>query len=317
MNINQILSDMTTDAGQAAMGFVVSQATHIEAGVYSAVYGDIQYQDLVPVDRSAHPFAKSVTYYSMDMYGKAKWINGNADDIPKAGTEINKSETAVYTAGIGYGFGWEEVGLAMKLGINLEANDAAAARRAAEEFIDDVALRGSPAKNLTGLINSTAVTAANATTGTWTTATNVNLIMADFNQGLMGVATDTIYTPGAMADTVLIPWERMNFLANYFIPNTSKTLLQHLQETNIYTTVTGRKLTIRAVRGLETAGVGSTKRMVAYRRSPEVLKLHMPMPFRFFPVWQSGPLRWDVPGALRLGGVDIRLPKEIRYVDGI
>ncbi|MBY0298990.1 MAG: DUF2184 domain-containing protein, partial [Methylobacterium sp.] len=50
---------------------------------------------------------------------------------------------------------------------------------------------------------------------------------------------------------------------------------------------------------------------------PTVLKLWMPMPFRFFPAWQTGPWRFDVPGAFRLGGVDIRRPGACRYVDGI
>ncbi len=45
--------------------------------------------------------------------------------------------------------------------------------------------------------------------------------------------------------------------------------------------------------------------------------MHIPMPHKFLPPWQSGPLRWDVPGVMRLGGLDIRLPKEVSYVDGI
>jgi hypothetical protein len=32
------------------------------------------------------------------------------------------------------------------------------------------------------------------------------------------------------------------------------------------------------------------------------------MPFRFFPAWQTGPWRFEVPGAFRLGGLDIRRP---------
>jgi len=34
-------------------------------------------------------------------------------------------------------------------------------------------------------------------------------------------------------------------------------------------------------------------------------------------VYQSGPLRWDVPGVMRLGGLDVRLPKQVVYLDGI
>jgi len=41
------------------------------------------------------------------------------------------------------------------------------------------------------------------------------------------------------------------------------------------------------------------------------------MPHRFLPVFQGGPLHWVVPGVFRLGGLDIRRPKEVRYIDGI
>ncbi len=56
--------------------------------------------------------------------------------------------------------------------------------------------------------------------------------------------------------------------------------------------------------------------MIAFRRSPEVLKLHIPMPLRFLPVQIDG-LRYKVPGVFRLGGLDIRLPKEVIYRDGL
>lgn len=95
------------------------------------------------------------------------------------------------------------------------------------------------------------------------------------------------------------------------------TLLQFLRANNTYTAMTGQQLTIRGVRGLETAGAGVTARMVAYRRDPQVLKLHIPMPHRFLPVYQAGPLRWTVPGVFRLGGLDIRRPAEVVYRDGI
>ncbi len=48
-----------------------------------------------------------------------------------------------------------------------------------------------------------------------------------------------------------------------------------------------------------------------------MLKLWLPMPFRFFPAWQTGPWRFEVPGAFRLGGLDIRRPAACRYLDGI
>lgn len=306
---------VTFDA-QAALGFVRSQTSHVETTVNETVYPDIQYPALIPVDTSAHPFAQTVTYYSSDKFGKAAWINGNADDIPLAGTELTEFKTSVYTAAIGYGWGWEEIQVAMMLGRNLPAEDAQAARRAYEEMVDGVALRGSAEKNFSGLINYPGVTADGATYGDWDgTGTTEDQILADVNEGILGIATDTLYT--SVADTLLMSPAKLNSLATRRLGDTSLTVLEFLRKNNTYTAMTGQPLTIRGVRGLETAGAGVTQRMIAYRRDPQVLKLHIPMPHRFLPVYQDGPLHWVVPGVFRLGGLDIRRPKEVRYIDGI
>lgn len=306
---------VTFDA-QAALGFVRSQTSHVETTVNETVYPDIQYPALIPVDTSAHPFAQTVTYYSSDKFGKAAWINGNADDIPLAGTELTEFKASVYTAAIGYGWGWEEIQVAMMLGRNLPADDAQAARRAYEEMVDGVALRGSAEKNFSGLINYPGVTAGGATYGDWDgTGTTEDQILADVNEGILGIATDTLYT--SVADTLLMSPAKLNSLATRRLGDTSLTVLEFLRKNNTYTAMTGQPLTIRGVRGLETAGAGVTQRMIAYRRDPQVLKLHIPMPHRFLPVYQDGPLHWVVPGVFRLGGLDIRRPKEVRYVDGL
>lgn len=299
---------------QAALGFVISQTSHIETAVNETVYPDIQYQDLIPVDTSAHPFAQTVTYYSSDKFGAAGWINGNAQDIPLAGTELTKHQTAVYMAGIGYGWGFEEINQAMMLGRNLQADDAMAARRAYEEMVDRVALTGDTDKNFQGLINNSAITPASATTGGWASAT-ADQILGDVNNAILVTGTDTLYT--SVANTLLLPFDKLNVIATRRLGDTNMTVLEFLRRNNTYTAMTGQELTIRGVRGLETAGATSTARMIAYRRDPQVLKMHIPMPHRFLPVFQKDPLNWVVPGVFRIGGLDIRRPKEVVYRDGI
>lgn len=300
---------------QAAYGFVISQTSFIEPGVYQTVYPDITYRDLIPVDTSASQFATSVTYFSADQYGKADWINGNADDIPKAGTTRAKYETAVHTAGIGYGYGWEEVGRAQMLGINLPNDDALAARRAAEEMVERIALKGDTTKGFTGLYNAAGVSVVAAPNGAWAAATPVEIV-ADLNAALTGVFSGTGYA--RLADTLLLPWSKLSLIAATPMSDTSETtVLAWFKANNIYTLQTGRPLNIRGQIDLDTAGAAGVTRMIAYRNDPQVLKLHMPVPHRFLPVFQSGPLRWDVPGVMRLGGLDVRLPKEVIYVDGI
>lgn len=307
---------MKTFDAQAATGFVESQTSHIEAGVNEVVHPDIQYPFLTPVDTSANPFAQTVTYYSSDKFGAAAWINGNADDIPIAGTELAQLKTPVYTAAIGYGFGWEEINVAMMTGRNLQADDAMAARRAYEEMVDRIALFGDTAKNFQGLLDYSGVTAAGATNGDWNGSTTTeDQILQDVNDIILGTATATAYT--SLANTLLLPWTKLNTMATTRLGDTQSTILEFLRKNNTYTAITGQALAIRGVRGLETAGAGSTARMIAYNRSPMVLKLHIPMPHRFLPVFQDGPLHWLIPGVFRMGGLDIRRPAEVRYGDGI
>ena len=304
---------LMTDAQEASLAFVRRQLALIEPEVYKTRYPDVQYSQLIPVDTSGIEWARTVQYYSSDQYGTAGWINGNSDDIPTADVSRAEHQTSVHMAGVGYVYGWAEVEQARALGIALEAEKADSARRAYEEFVDKVALRGDVTKSFNGLLNYPGVTAAAATTGGWATA-SPDAILADVNEALLGVSTDTLYV--GMADTVLLPHDKLNILATKRIGD-NMTILSFLRQYNTFSAMSGQPLTIRAVRGLETAGAGNTSRMVAYRRNPEVLKMHVPMPFRFLPAQPTGAMNFVVPGVFRLGGLDIRRPKEVRYVDGI
>ena len=312
MNQNNL---MIGDAVQANLGFVQSQTAHIEAGVYRTRFPEIRYPGLIPVDYSAPEWIKTVTYYSMDIAGTAEWLSDRASDIPVVGTTLAQDETAVYMAGIGYDYGLEEVNQAQMLGMNLSGEKASAARLIYERTVDNKAFNGDTEKGWKGLFNSTAVTAASATTGAWATATE-DEILADFNELLQGIFTST--NEVAMADTAILPSLKFQYLASTRLGdgNGTLTILEFLQKANIYTATTGHPLNIRGMRGLDTAGAGSTNRMVAYRNSPQVLKMHIPMRHRFLPVQIQG-LSYMVPGIFRMGPLDIRLPKEVRYSDGI
>lgn len=312
MNGNQL---MVGDAMQANLGFVQSQTAYVEAGVYRARYPAIRYPGLIPVDYSAPEWIKTITYYSMDISGRAEWVADRAQDIPVVGTNMEQANTDIYMAGIGYDYGLEEINQAQMLGINLSGERASAARLVYERTVDNIAFLGDLEKGWKGLYNSTAVVAASAPTGNWATATE-DQILADVNDILGDVYTAT--NEIAMADTIILPSLKFQQIASKRLGdgNGTLTVLEYLRQSNVYTAETGRQLTIRGARGLNTAGAGSTARMVAYRNSPEVLKMHIPMRHRFLPVQISG-LTFKIPGIFRLGPLDIRLPKEVRYSDGI
>ena len=313
---------ITQDAQQLALSFLIRQASLIEPTVYAMRYQEIQYPALIPVDTSAPEWIQSVTYFSMDGVGQAQWFNGLAHDVPKVETTREKLETSVSMAAIGYGYTLEELGTAQLLGMNLSNDRAALARRVAEEKTDAVAFVGDATKGFVGLVNAatpTATTAPADGTGSATTfaSKTPDQILRDINGQITGIFTGTL---GAeIADTLLMPYSVLLDLSTRRIDAVNQTtILEWIERNNIYTRTTGGALTIRGVFGyLDTAGASSTKRMVTYRRSPDVLKMHVPMPFRFLPAWQTGPIKFDVPGIFRLGGVDIRRPKAVRYLDGI
>jgi hypothetical protein len=306
---------------QQALGFLQSQVSYIETQVYRIQYPEILYPRLMPIDSSASEWAKSITYYSIDRVGVADWFDGSATSMPMADINRDKREQGIEMAAIGYRYNLEELGVAMMIpGMNLSTERAEAARRAYEEFIDRIVRVGSTAKNIQGLFNSpyvTRVLAAATGTGSsslWSTKTADQMI-TDVQQGLTQVYQGSLTVE--MADSVLLPIANMQLLANTRIPNTYGNALDYLAKYNLWTHQTGAPLTILGIINLDTAGVGGTARMIVYRRDPTILKLHLPMPHRFLPVWQTGPMSYDIPGIFRVGSVEIRRPGAMAYIDGI
>lgn len=310
----------TADAQQQAFSFLVGQTSYIEQQVWRTRYPDITYPEFVPVDTSAPEWIKTITFFSTDGTGAARWINGAGQDIPLVGTTREKFESTVHMAGIGYDYTLDELEQARLAGINLTADKALFARRAYEELCENVAYIGDTGKNMKGLFNQSTVTATNAPNGAslsplWTSKTPVE-ILKDVNNTLTNVFTDTKTT--SLADTICIPDEQYNYVATtQFSAASDRTILNWILQNNVYTVRTGQQLTVRGNRFLKGIAAGGTDRLVAYRRSPEVVKMHIPMRLRFLPVQGPQIFRYVVPGMFRLGGVDVRLTKEVRYLDGI
>jgi hypothetical protein len=308
------------DNPQQAFAFLVSQTAFIEPEVYRIAYPEIIYQQLIPIDSSAGEWAKIITYFSLDKVGKADWLNSGANDIPYADINRNKFDQGIEMAGIGYNYTLEEIGVAMQVpGLNLTAERAEAARFAYEMFMDAYAYKGDATKNVTGLFNNANVTTVTAATGAggsthWSTKTADEMIK-DVQNALTGVYEGSLTVE--MADTVLLPIGEMQLLANTRVTNTYGNALDYLAKYNLYTYYTGAPLTIRSVLGLDSAGGDGGGRMIVYRRDPRVLKLHIPMPHRFLPVFQRSAMQFDIPGIFRVGSVEIRRPGAIRYIDGI
>jgi hypothetical protein len=312
---------------QAQLGFLTNQAYVINARVYRTVFPELAFNELVFVDTSAPEWSLGATTFVGQGVGKAEWGSGYADDMPLADVERERSDVRFRFAHVGYEYNIEELGVAMQLGVPLQGDKALAARRAYQEFMWNVALFGASVKGMEGLANQAGAVSglapADGTGGvtTWFDAggnatKTPTQIVRDFNGMLTGIFTGSMTTE--MADTVLLPYQTIAFLAaTPFSANSDTTLLEWLLANNIRTLQTGQRPMVRGVLGLETAGAGGTARAIAYRNAEDVAALHLPAAHRFEGPRPKGTYGWVVPGWFRTGGVELRRPYAFRYLDGI
>src|SRR5690554_1258246 len=313
---------------QQALAFVQGQSFKVNQRVYETRYPDWDFGRLVFVDTTGPEWAPGILTYTSDISGRANWQSGYAKDVPLADVSQSQSLRNFQLAAIGYQWNIEEVNSAIQVGSSLPDRRARAARLAYMKFMYDLTLKGSAEKGLGGLINYSGVTATTAPadgTGsvtTWVDEDGVGTktpaqIVRDINLALQGVYLSTYEQE--MADTILLPVEAYNYIASTpYSATTMETILSFVQRTNIYTLTTGQPLTIRTVRELSTGdAAGTGGRMVAYENDGDFVKLHLPMPHRFLPVYQDGPLNFVVPGIFRTGGLELLTNAGMRYIDGI
>lgn len=307
---------------QEAMAFVVSQLAYTESQTFEKLYIPMQYKTLIPVTSEAGEWADSVRYEIYDFAGRGKRASGKGDDINEVDVAYADQSFPVVNGNIGYGFTTEELRRTAFLRRPISDTKLRAAIEGYERHINSVALFGEA--NLTGLFNNANVPQGNAPNGGWiaglaaTPTTYILKVLQDVNTLIYNVWANTAFND--IVTDILLPPAQFNFLATTLVVingvATTKTLLQQLKETNLATTQFGKEVTFSAGYGLDTAGSGSTTRMIGYVKNPLRLVMHVPLPLRFLAPQLAG-LRVKVPGEYKYSGVQIRYPKSAYYMDGV
>jgi hypothetical protein len=309
---------------QVGYAFLQPQLYRIETEVYMRKYPSFDFATLMTVDTSGDMWDVGTVFYSMDQVGKAEFLSGKAFDMPYADTLRNQHSHAFHLAGIGYEWSTQELQRAAKLGRSLTSDKAMAADQIAQAFLWAIAMTGrtpgaaTSEKGWTGLINNgSAPSAQVANDGTGSSRLFADKtdaqVLRDINSGITAVHTGTGETH--LANTWLMPTSTYQELASRRLGDTNDTLLDFIRQKNAYTALTGKPLTIKATRALETAGTGNTKRMVFYDNSREVVRFHLPGAHQFLPAFQKGSMVYEVGGIMNVGGTEVRLPKAIVYRD--
>jgi len=306
-----------TDA-QAALPFVVAQGRTVETRIYTKRYPTYNYAQVIPVVTEGNPWSVGTTFFTVDTAGEAKFLSGAGTDMP-----FNKSTKDMAShdfAMIGSGWEWtlEEVNQAALYGVNLQNTDAMSATDKVERKLNGIAFSGSTEKNWTGFANSADVPRADvATPGTFWPAKTVDQMLADVDEVLGRVRTQT--SEVEWADSLALPPVAFRTAATKRLGagDGMITVLEYLRKNNIYTAETGQALSIYPVRELATASQDGGGRMVAYRKDPEVLRFHLPMPRTVLQPRQKSIMGFETGIIARTGGTEWRLPKAAAYADEV
>lgn len=297
------------DAGESA--FLENQLEHMLSQMFEVQYAELKARSLLPVNTEADPGAEFITAETWDMHGAAKILASYADDIPRVDVDATKTAYPVITIGAGYGLSIDEIESALLAGKNLSGKKAMAAREADERKLDYIAAFGDAGTGVGGFLNNSNVpsqTAANPGSGTtWEVKTPAE-ILADLQEIVGDMIADT--NEKEVPDTIVLPATSYALIAQTQMTGINETVLSFFLKTSPY---------IRNVvqwHRLETAGAGSTKRMVAYRRDPSKLELHIPLEYQQLSP-QPRNFEMVVPTRLKTAGCTIYKPYSVRYVDAI
>lgn len=327
----------TNISDRALISTLMEQISNINVRVMEDPLPDIQYPNLVPVNTNYSPWQQSAVSITFNNgVGVAKWITTYSKDVPLV--EVGASSSQITFAE--FSMGWEtnigEVGMAAGVGFNIPDVKARIVRRKAEEFIDSVTLTGvtpddDDSKGFTGLINKAGITPIPASTkangGTnWvnndgTLNATPQEIAADLVSLILGPVSLTNTVRPIPADTLALPSMAYRALAGTFTDalNGSISYLEWIRR-QIAAVPGGSSFTIVEIPELSTAAttvIPGGGRVIAYRRTLDVIELPMPMPFQFLNEYKDGPFGYMIPGLGRFGELQIREPRAFRYMDGV
>ncbi len=307
---------------QSALGFVNEQLREVETQVYSVRYPNFDIADHIDVVTTGSRWATGTTFFSMDGAGETKWIGGKSNDFPFVSLERSRFTRDYHMRGAGYELSLAEINRALMLGIPIESEKGKLARQSMEQFKYNVCMAGDTEKNWTGMVNSSEVAqyqvpADGASSARTFASKTPDQVVRDVNVLLRGVQSNSAEVE--WATHLRLPPTQFSDIATrkYAAGDGAMTILDYIKLKNVYTAETAQPLDIKPMRSLAGVGQSGGDRMMAYRKSPEVVRFHLPGPFEFLAPHPKSIMSFEVGGLMATGGTEWRLPGAARYADGI
>lgn len=297
----------------ANSAFLLRQLDYIKQKTYDYKYAELKARKLIPVSTECPPGANKIFWRSYQQSGLAKIIGNYADDLPRADVQGEENFANVRSLGASYGYTHQEMEAAAYANVPLTDRKANSARRSIAQLENTIAFNGDAKYNMLGLLNNpNASTVSVPADGTgsataWSTKTT-DQILRDMNLAVNSVVANTYGVE--VPDTLLMPLVNFNYVQSTARSiNSDTTILNFFLQNNPYVKQ------VEWLNELNTAGAGGTTRMVAYRKSPDVLTMEVCSDFEQLEVEHRN-LEYVINCIERFAGTIIYYPMAVAYVDG-
>lgn len=293
------------DAGEALA--LSRELLALEATAYDVKYAPRTWDKFVPADTSIDKGAETTSYAMYDRIGTAA-VGGNyADDLPRVDVFLKEDVSKIVPLKASFGYNLQELRAAAMARRPLDAKKAQAARESIEDQIDRLAWLGDTQTGLTGLANNANVLASTVITGNWSTSATGDQILADLNKLVAEFysVSKQVWEANAIA---MSPEDYMIVSQKPRASGSDRSVLEAFRAANPGIEFVG------ASWRLSTAGAGSTKRVIAYRKDPMCVELVLPVRFETLPPQARG-LEFLIPCHGRAGTVKVRYSHAVRYMD--
>jgi hypothetical protein len=303
--------------------FFARELEFVKSKTYDLLFPELKMTRLIPVSFEAGPGAETITFETYGMVGFAKVISNYATDLPRVDVYGTQDSVIVKTVGDSFGYNIQEIKANAMANKNLPTRKAAAARKAIEKKVDDIALSAYATDKINGglvglLYNAHTTKGTVATRGghvTWATKTPAE-ILADLN----AIVADMIsLTNGVeIPDTILLPIAQWSLISTTPLQAGSDTTIREffLKNNPSITTIEWLAPLHNVNPVPSTGAVANTDVMIAYRRSPDKLTLEIPEAFTQLDPQAQG-LEYVIPCMARIGGVIIYYPLSVSIIEGI
>ena len=249
--------------------------------------------------------------------GKA-WVGKDTTAITGISLDIGKTVTALPLWAMQIGWTIPELESAQKLGRPVDQQKFSAMNLKYQMDIDEQVYIGDTALGMTGLVNSSLVTATNVVNGAsasplWSSKTPAE-ILADVNTLLNNAWAAAGYA--VCPSKLLVDPVNYSKLVSTLVSTAGNiSVLEFLKANSLSNSINGKPLDIQPLKWLTGRGAGATNRMLAYSQQQDRVRFPL-VPLQRTPL-EYRDLRQLTTYFGRLGGVEVVYPETIAYADGI